>query len=86
MYKNRFKISINHGDESLVAYVVVLMMFFVTYMSSLSLLVISSRMALQVIQVFALVFYIYVLNHIRNMAILGKDNLAYLHYLFCFRF
>ena len=58
MHKNRLKISINHGDESLVAYVVVLMMFFVTYMSSLSLLVISSRMALQAIQVFALVLYL----------------------------
>ena len=49
MYRDRFKISINHGDESLVAYALVLMMFFVTYMSSLSILVISSRMALQAI-------------------------------------
>lgn len=58
MYKNRLKISINHGDESLVAYIVVLMMFFVTYMSSLSLLLISSRMALQGIQLFAFCLYV----------------------------
>ena len=58
MYRDRFKISINHGDESLVAYALVLMMFFVTYMSSLSILVISSRMALQAIQICAFLLYL----------------------------
>lgn len=57
MDKYRFRISVNHGDESLVAYIVVLMMFFVTYMSSLSLLLISSRMVLQGIQLFAFCLY-----------------------------
>lgn len=58
MYKDRFKISVNHGDESLVSYVVVLMMFFVTYMSSLSILIIHSRRALQIIQICAFVLYL----------------------------
>lgn len=58
MSRKKFTISVNHGDKSLIGYIVVLLMFFVTYMSSLSLLIMKSRMALLIMQMLAVIIYL----------------------------